>query len=346
MTKKALADAAGFGTRTITAYESTRGEIEASPEATKRLADALEFPVSFFDGDDLPEPQIDSASFRSLSRMTARQRDSALASGALGFYLSDWIEAHFRLPAPDIPDMENLDPETAADLVRSAWGLGAYPIENMIHLLESRGVFVFSFDCEKAVDAFSTWKDDRPFVFLGAKKTAERTRMDAAHELAHLTMHRHESKNRRDVEQDAKEFASAFLMPRGDLLARARRSPSTSTVIEDKVRWGVSALAYVVRLYKLRLITEAHYRRLCMLLSAFGYRSDEPNPISHEGSELLRQVFSALWAEGVTRVGIAKQLSLNIADLDSLVFGLLESADRNDDESETAYGVRLRLVKK
>jgi len=337
MTKKVLAEASGFGTRTISAYE--RGDIEASPEATKRLADALEFPVSFFEGDDIPEPQLDSASFRSLSRMTARQRDSALAAGSLGFHLAEWIENKFSLPEPGIPSIEDVDPETAAELVRSAWGLGAKPITNMIHLLESRGVLVFSFDCEKEVDAFSTWKDERPFVFLGRNKTAERTRMDGGHELGHLVMHRHANKKRRDVEQEAREFASAFLMPRHDVIARARRFPSVQTIINDKSEWGVSALAYIVRLHRLALITEWHYRTLCIQMS--GYRANEPNSIPREESKLLNRVFGMLWKEGISRTEVARQLDLTQADLDSLILELLIPATASATDSQPAKPLRL-----
>jgi hypothetical protein len=51
-------------------------------ETAQNLAAATKFPVEFLCGDDLDEPQPDTASFRALSKMTATQRDMALSQGA------------------------------------------------------------------------------------------------------------------------------------------------------------------------------------------------------------------------------------------------------------------------
>ena len=54
----------------------------------------------------------------------------------------------------------------------------------MLHVLEAKGVRVFSLaENTRNVDAFSSWREERPFVFLNMQKTAERSRFDAAHEL-------------------------------------------------------------------------------------------------------------------------------------------------------------------
>src|SRR3546814_18887947 len=88
----------------------------------------------------------------------------------------------------------------------------------MVHLLESRGIRVFSLsENTKEVDAFSVWRDDAPYVFLNRFKSAERSRYDAAHELAHLCLHKHggAAAEYRDssVEKETSAFAGAFLMP-------------------------------------------------------------------------------------------------------------------------------------
>lgn len=54
-------------------------------------------------------------------------------------------------------------------------------------------------------------------MFLNPKKTAEHGRFDAAHELGHLAMHTHTVPRNREAELEADRFASAFLMPRGDV---------------------------------------------------------------------------------------------------------------------------------
>lgn len=77
-------------------------------------------------------------------------------------------------------------------MVRAHWRIGELPIGNLIHLLESKGVRVYSLaEQGKSLDAFSLWHQNIPFVFLKTNKTAEHSRMDAAHELGHLVLHRH-----------------------------------------------------------------------------------------------------------------------------------------------------------
>ena len=68
--------------------------------------------------------------------------------------------------------------------IRSMWGIGERPIRNTIHLLELHGVRVFALAAETAVvDAYSFWRNDVPYILLNTGKSAERSRMDAAHEL-------------------------------------------------------------------------------------------------------------------------------------------------------------------
>jgi len=83
--------------------------------------------------------------------------------------------------------LSDLEPEEAAVTLRRLWGLGNAPIPNMIHLLESKGIRVFSLAEEtREVDAFCTWYESKPFTFLNTIKSAERSRFEAAHELGHL----------------------------------------------------------------------------------------------------------------------------------------------------------------
>jgi hypothetical protein len=62
---------------------------------------------------------------------------------AIAFLLSDWLESEFDLPEPDVPDLREDTPETAALSLRHYWGIGERPIKNMIHLLELKGIRVF-----------------------------------------------------------------------------------------------------------------------------------------------------------------------------------------------------------
>jgi len=321
LTKTRLAKAVGVEPRSITAYES--GEFCPDTSNLQRLASLLRFPLTFFYGDDLEELSPDSASFRALTKMTAAQRDTALGCGAMALRLNDWFEKRFELPEAALPDLSGEDPEAAAYMLRQHCGLGELPIKNMVHLLESRGVRVFSLSIDStSVDAYAMWKNETPFVFLNTMKSAERSRFDAAHELGHLVLHRHGSPQGQAAEKEANAFASAFLMPRASVFTHAPRFASLDAIIERKKIWGVSAAALSYRLHAIGHITDWHYRSLCIDIERRGFRTKEPFEMKRESSQIFAKVFASLRAEGVSKKFIANELHLHVDEVEQLVFGL------------------------
>lgn len=316
-----LAEMTGLSLRSISAYEN--GEKVPSTETVERIASVLCFPTDFFSGGDVEIPSPVTASFRSMSRMSAAQRDAALGAGGLAFLLHDWIEARFELPAIDLLDLRGEEPEAAAMELRQHWGLGERPIRNMVHLMEAKGIRVFSL-AERAleVDAFSLWRNDEPFVFLNTMKSAEHARFDAAHELAHLVLHKHGGPHGQDVERQAHAFASAFLMPKASVLAVAPRFPTLPHLLQLKKHWIVSVAALVYRLHAIGLMTDWHYRTLCIEISQRGFRKDEPEGAQRETSQILAKVFAALRSDGVGKAELAEALQIEPREIEELVFGL------------------------
>jgi len=249
----------------------------------------------------------------------------ALGAGAIAFHVNAWLESKFELPKAALPDLSHEPtPEVAADSLRRYWGIGEMPIRNMIHLLEAKGVRVFSLAIDaREVDAFSTWKASTPFIFLNIHKSSEHGRYDAAHELAHLVLHRHSSPHGREAEIQANEFAGAFLMPRASVLAHARRFPALATLIQLKRIWTTSVAALNYRLHEVGLLTDWQYRSLCIEIATHGYRTKEPNEAPREASQILRKVLAALHEDGFSRSKIARTLSLPPSELEQLMFGLV-----------------------
>lgn len=319
--KTKLAELSRIDLRSITAFEA--GEYAPSDQTMARIAAVLDFPAPFFYGEDLDEPTLDSGSFRSLSKMTAPQRDMALSQAALGLHFMSWIEERFELPETDLPDLSREpNPEAAAESLRRAWALGALSIRNMIHLLEAKGVRVLSLAVDaREVDAFSMWKGARPFVFLNTYKSTEHSRFDAAHELGHLVLHKHGPPQGREAEKQANAFASAFLMPRGSVLANAPRFPTYSTLVQLKKVWTTSVSALSYRLHELKVISDWQYRGLCIEIAKRG-RNTEPGEAPRESSLVLPRVLAALYNEGISRASIAHALSLPPSELEQLLFGL------------------------
>ena len=353
ITKKALADGAGISNVTLTRIETAK---TAQPEqqTIAALASTLNYPSGFFFGDDLETLRTESVSFRSLSSMTAKQRKAALAAGALAYSVDDWAQRKFDLPEPDLPDLRGEDPATAAITLRSAWGIGYQPIGHMIKLLESKGVRLFSLEeSNNNVDAFSVWRGDKPYVFLNSRKSAERSRFDAAHELGHLVLHQHGllddpgELEKREREREADQFASALLMPKEDLYARLPKFPSLKQLTKAKKRWGVSVAALTRSAYDAGVISNWHYRALCRELSSFGYRRKEPYSQAREYSVAWDKVLRNLWSDGFTKHDLAAELHLPIDEIESLLKTAPQPHDKPDptpSESQP-YSQGLKLVR-
>lgn len=323
LSKTELATQAGVSVRTITNYET--GQQQPEGATLLALARILRFPPEYFDKENAPvidKADRDKISFRARSKMTRGQTDTAVASMHMGAEIRDWLNDRLTLPAVDIPDYADCDPETAAACLRQAWGLGQMPIAHLLDVVESHGVMVFSLAMDTAVvDAFSVWHDGLPMIFLNRQKTAERCRFDLAHELGHLLLHTRGKPQGREAEQEADQFASALLMPRDAMLAEPVGAGTLDRLVIIKQRWRVSAAALNYRLHKLGRISEWMYRSNCITLAQMG-RNTEPQPgLPFEASQLWHKIFAALQQLGPGRSGMARDLQYGLPRLLELTFG-------------------------
>jgi len=322
-TAKILAEKAGIAPVTLSRIVNRQ---QVPDETTiNALVSALDYPRPFFMRDDLDSVDAGAASFRSLTGMSARERDAALAAGSLAFEVMDWIKERFTLPESDILDLgHERDPMSAARMLRQYWSIGEKPIGHMVKLLESKGVRVFSLaEDTKNVDAFSYWRNGEPFVFLNTFKSTERSRFDAAHELGHLVLHRHGGPSGREAETEANAFASAFLMPHADLISTIPYVNSVDQIVRAKKRWGVAAVALAYRLNRLGLMTEWQYVQVNR-----HYRTCEPDGLLPERSSIWQMVLQELWKEGLSRGGLAARLNIPESELENLLFGLTADTAR------------------
>ncbi|MBO3745997.1 ImmA/IrrE family metallo-endopeptidase [Streptosporangiaceae bacterium NEAU-GS5] len=345
MTLLDLERASGISTRTLSGYEKGRGG-NLTAVALDALARALGVPPTYLTAAEIEEIPLAAVSFRAPSKLTAGQRERALAAARHAIMINEWIEERFRLPAADIPTFPGRDPEWAAEKVRHHWDLGIAPISNMVHLLESRGVRVFTLaeDCQD-VDAFSFYWKGTPYVILNTRKSGERGRFDAAHELGHLVVHpEHEIPHGKEAELTAHRFAAAFLMPGKAVVAKRLNNATVDQVLAARSIWKVSALALTHRLHELDLVTEWGYRSLATNLSRMGFRRDEPGGISRETSQLLAKVFAALRGEHTTPAQIARDLHLFSEEFNKHVFGLATTILTGGAQTSPPAPPTLRLV--
>lgn len=326
LNQKGFAELARVAAHTVSRCE--KGLTKPTDDNVDAFADALKYPREFFFGGPIDIPSADLVSFRSQTAMTSAVRDAALSAGALGFLVSDWIEDRFTLPEVSLPDLHlsSREPEAAARAVRAEWALGEQPVSNMIHLLESHGVRVFSLaENSVRVNAFSLWRDDKPYVFLNTIKSAENSRFDAAHELGHLVLHQDGKTTGRVAEDQANRFASAFLMPKADVLAHVSDIYSLDQIMRLKQRWRVSLAALNYRLHKVGITSDWRYRDLCIQISTSGYSKKEPNGIPRERSMVWEKILKFLWSEKKTFRVIADDLHLPESEVSAFIYGVLTS---------------------
>ena len=304
LTGKELAQRVGLSEVTISRLGKA-GNPELS--TIDGIAKELNFPKDFFYGNDIDIPT--NASFRSLKAMTGKERDAGLSAGSLAYLVSDWVSSKFNLPPVDLDCGSERTPDVVARILRQHWGLGEKPISNVINVLESKGIRVFSVGKDtKNVDAFSCWRNNTPYIFLNTFKTPELIRFDAINQLGHLVLHKHKKAKGREEEEKANKFASFFLIPLIDMASIT----SLNQLVKEKKRWGVSVSALAYRLHKAQVLSDWKYRTLCNQIKQ---RITEPNGLEYEKSVVWEKVFK----DGITKDQLSTELCIPTTELENLL---------------------------
>lgn len=303
LTVNALAEIVEVSRQSLSSYEA--GAQTPGPDTLSALAASLNVPVLFFTTQPHVPPLEGQPSYRSYSSATQRARKRSANRlewfRDIAAWLSEFVELPpVTLPAFDIPDalaLDNDDVENLAVETRRFFGMGDGPIGNVVQLLESRGVLVTRFALDSdSLDAFSVWDSQiaRPVVVLGTDKDSpSRSRLNAAHELGHLVLHRGKTFASADehkrMEEQAFRFGAAFLVPEKPF-ARELYAVSLAAFLQHKRRWRVSAAMLIKRASDLGLILDGQAERLWRYHSSKGYRRAEPfeNEIALELPSLLR----------------------------------------------------------
>ncbi|MEA2238912.1 MAG: hypothetical protein QOC81_3636 [Thermoanaerobaculia bacterium] len=343
LTGNSLAEMIDVSRQSLYAYES--GKQNPGTTVLDRLAQTLNVPTRHFTT-ALPVPRPFRFSYRSLNAATKRSRTKAESR----FYWFDeilgWVESAIEFPLIDIPQFDikhpllltNRDIEDIAAETRRKWGLGNGPIGDMIALLESHGVIVTKFPLDSDhLDSFCAHGHDLPsYVVLNSEKeSAVRLRLDAAHELGHLVLHRgciFNTADHKHAEAQAFRFGAAFLFPEVSFL-REVVSISLPSFLALKRRWKVSAGMMLKRAADLELIQPEQSERLWRHYSSKGYaRHGEPfdDLIPVERPRLLSRAFEMILEGGIaSREQILEAIPLypnEIEELCSLDRGFLKVA--------------------
>lgn len=283
-TQTELADLVGIKQASLSQMESEI--IQPTDAVLGRIATATTFPIDFFGRPLRTAFPLGSLLFRAKAAATGRDLAEAHRWGQLLIECYDGVAERYERPAVRLPVLSGERPTQAADVTRSALGLGPdVPIPNLTYALEQGGIKIVA--CPVPLSgrcAFSTWAGDRtpePLIVVSREEAGDRLRFSEAHEVGHLVMHVGRAGGRiREVEQEANDFASAFLLPESAMLAELTPPVSLLSLAPMKRRWGVSLQALIMRARSLGIITNRRTRSLFQEINAGGHRLKEPEELA------------------------------------------------------------------
>lgn len=347
LTVSALANLIEVSRQQVYKYE--QGKDSPGQAKMERICDVLNLPLVFFQRSHGYEPA--PTFFRSLKRASDIER--ARAKRLLGWLplITDYVGQPLELPAVQLPRLgrwsdpgalSDDDVERLAVETRRFLGFGDGPISNIVWLLENKGVVV---GCESLcddIDALSGWVGDRPYMVLGNdRRTAARSRFDAAHELGHLLLHCHidDATTRKSdalalAEHKAHRFAAAFAFPKSSFALESH--PMTlDHFVELKKKWKMSVKMMIYRAGELGFISERQQKDLRVGYAKRKWHLAEPldDVIPVERPRLLQRSIDMLVREGArSRADVMVGTTLGRGDVERL--SVLPNMYLSDHEAE------------
>lgn len=369
--RKELAERVGKTPATVSKWESEDYSQTPEPATLSKLAETLAVEPDWFfkpfcstksyitlsADPGLGKTQTSAVFYRSLKSELGVLR--AKARARLGFVeaIEEVVSDYVDLPDVDIPDLldgrdalrvRKEEIEGYADALRDHWALPDGPVEDLLLIIENAGIVVAEDEIGSLkLDGISRWSEEsgRPYVLLAKdKRVGARRRLDAAHELAHVVLHREISQDDLQehfdlIEDQAMAFAGAFLMPAREF-GDDVYSLSLDALLQIKAKWKVSVGAMIKRLSSLGTISNEYERRLWQYYSYRRWRGREPldDVLPIEGAQNLRTSIEAIVADGgATPNELRKEIGISASD----ICGLLD-LPRDYFEPHTANVVRLK----
>jgi len=217
LTQASLADALYVDQTMIAHIE--RGTKQPTSDLLSVMADLLDMPIDFFRQSHPVEMTKGSLLFRSKVVVGKKTISQAYEYSRLAVELALRLSAYAKLVPNRIPEFS--DPIEAARETRMLLGLPSGPVENAIRCAERLGVLVIPLPEVRDCDAFATWTTfhtSLPIIGLASGRPIDRVRLNVAHELGHLILHRHLPAASKENEQEAYAFAAEFLMPSAEIM--------------------------------------------------------------------------------------------------------------------------------
>lgn len=286
MTLNELAENIDVTKQMVSQYEN--GKSKPSVDTLFKIISALKFPRDFFHKGDF-NGRIENTFFRAMTSTPKKELKIQELHSLLISEVFEYFSKFVDFPQLNIPENLSKDPETAANQLRELWNLGTSPIGNIIYSLEQNGIIVASYSSDQLkIDAFCQHQlinDEDRFIMVltNDKNSFARRQFNAAHELGHICLHKENliveelsSEEFSVMENEANQFAAAFLLPKQSFLVDLHYPIDLDYYIELKKKWKVSVSMMIIRAYNLGVINYNQYQNLQRKISIKGWRQKEP----------------------------------------------------------------------
>jgi Zn-dependent peptidase ImmA (M78 family) len=278
---------------TIANYES--GRTVPSLDILAALADLYERPLNWF---------LERG--RCLTGVRYRNLKSKVRIADLHRFEADvqrWVDAYvtleMRLNRPLTPSIKGFRPDTRtrpvdlARQVREKLGIkrDEDPIPSVVEVLEQFGVRTLENPNHLRIDGMAAKYGNQYVVVLNPSVSNDRTRLNAAHELAHVLFGDCDSEEpeSKDVEGKAFEFGSHLLLPNTQL-KRAFEGQSMVRLVQFKERFGISLAAMVYRAEQRGFISKQTAKMLWVEFTRRGWRTQEPGVVRPDRATRFEQL--------------------------------------------------------
>ncbi|MBP7228219.1 MAG: helix-turn-helix domain-containing protein, partial [Longilinea sp.] len=272
-----LADKAGVSAMAISKYE--RDQIVPSSGVLLRLSQALQVKVDFFFRPNMVPVQIQA--YRKHAVLGAKQQK------AIEMRIQEWVERYLEVESlfPEEQHAANLilrkvtsldEVEIAALELRDLWSLGYDAIENLVQLLEDRGIKVGIISGFEHFDACTLMANGDPVIVTKQELPGDRQRFNLGHELGHLIL---DVQGDLTPEQAANRFVGAFLVPAATArfeLGASRTDLNINELHMLKHKYGLSMQAWIYRARDLSIISENTAKRLFQQFRTNDWYRQEP----------------------------------------------------------------------
>jgi Zn-dependent peptidase ImmA (M78 family)/DNA-binding XRE family transcriptional regulator len=294
----------GISPMAISKYE--RDQDTPSSGVLLRIAQALEVNIDFFFRPS--KIVVELQAYRKHSSLGVKEQD------AIKMRIQEWAERYLEveslfpderhevsLPVFKVNSLQEV--EQAASDMREAWSLGLDPIENLIQLLEDKGIKVGVVSGFDHFDACTFMADGVPVIVTKSDLPGDRQRFNIGHELGHLVL---DVQGEMDLEHAAHRFAAAFLVPEKTArfeLGSGRTELDVNELYMLKRKYGLSMQAWIYRAKDLGIISENTAARLFQRFRTNNWHRKEPGEVypPEKPMRMERLVYRALAEDMITR---------------------------------------------